>query len=284
MSYDPNVPSILKGTQKWFAGIITQPIDVESRISPIAPSGLPIEEEAKKYITPSKTLEAHQRIELYNQQYWWRFLTTLQETMPLLTRLFGYYDFNQKIAIPYILKYPSNDWSINFLASRLPQWVEEEYHETDRQLVLESARIDWAYNACFFAAHDPIQARLDEMMDLKVTLQPHIHLFLLGGDLFTFRSEVIKQDPDYWLKNDFPELKKEGPYPYVLFRNRKNAIVDKQISLVQFRILERLRQGGTIGEICDWIESQPELAEEASENLHVWMREWTAREWLRKDC
>ena len=74
MLKDIEAPASLKNLQAWFGGVISQPIDVDSKISPVAPSGELIEEEAKHYIIPSKTLTPKDRIEIYNRQYWWRLL------------------------------------------------------------------------------------------------------------------------------------------------------------------------------------------------------------------
>jgi len=244
---------------------------------------VPIEQEATKYIAPSPTLESHQRIELYNQQYWWRFLSTLQDTMPLLARLFGNESFNQQIAVPYFLKYPSDHWSINFLANRLPQWAEEEYHEKDRPLVLQAARIDWAYNVSFYGVHHPMSTsseELEKLLDKHANLQPHVQLFELDSDLFAFRMELLKEDPDYWEKHDFPELKSDGPYYFVLYRNGKNAIVYQEVSKEEYLLLQKLQEGNSISDVCDWLEQQPALSEAASEKLHLWMQEWIYKQWL----
>src|ERR1700722_17761763 len=101
MTFDTSVPSKLKNIQTWFAGVITQPIDSSSRINPKAPSGKFIKEEAPSYIRPSLKQESWERIQIYNQQYWWRLFTILHNDFPLLVRLFGYRDFNFKIAVPY---------------------------------------------------------------------------------------------------------------------------------------------------------------------------------------
>src|SRR4051812_44875922 len=106
MAFDAAVPTQLKRMQEWFASIITRPVDEESRINPLSPEGVPMEQEACRYITPSATLLPAQRIQIYNQQYWWRLLSIMHELYPLVTRLFGHRDFNQTIAIPYLVKYP----------------------------------------------------------------------------------------------------------------------------------------------------------------------------------
>ncbi|MCE5319184.1 MAG: DNA-binding domain-containing protein, partial [Parachlamydia sp.] len=153
MTYDSKVPTPLKETQQWFGSIIARPVDGNSCMDPISPSGQPIQVEASQYIRPSPTLQPAQRIQIYNQQYWWRLLNALQESFPLVTRLFGCHDFNISIGMPYLQKYPPCHWTLNVLGDNLPAWVEEYYSDDDRKLIRDAALIDCAFCHSFTAAH-----------------------------------------------------------------------------------------------------------------------------------
>lgn len=290
MTYDDKVPLSLKKTQQWFGSIIGRPIDEDSRICPITPSGNPIEEEAIEHIVPSPTLRPAQRIQIYNQQYWWRLLSTLHETFPFLMRLFGYYDFNRSIGFPYLTKYPPCDWSLSMLGKNLPQWVEEDYHANDKVLVLNASKIDWAYNYSFIAPQlTPItsdQIPSDEgvaaLLTKKLTLQPSIHLFEMDCDIFPFRTEFLKHDPEYWVEHDFPKLNyNKKNYFFIVYRNLKNEISWNEISEGEYRLLGLFKKGTTIEKACHWLEKQDSaLCEDALDSLHLWFQEWTMRGWL----
>lgn len=290
MTFDINVPAKLKKTQQWFAGIITRPIDQDSRMIPVSPKGESMEKEAWDFIKPSPTLRPAQRIELYNQQYWWRLLSVLQENFPFLVRLFGYNEFNQAIAFPYLVKYPSNDWSLNMLGSKLQQWVEEEYKASDRELVSLAASIDWAYCKSFSAREAPplnfdnlpVQGEIDSLLEAKLYLQPHARLFALKGDYFDLRFEMLKHPVEHWETSDFPILKTDKKkYFFILFRNPKTDLVWNQLSEAQYTLLNRFQSGASIEECCDWLEKQRKKAfKEAQEHLHMWFKEWVARRWL----
>lgn len=290
MTYDAVVPKQLKRTQQWFASIITTPIDENSQMNPISPHGRPMVEEACDYISPSPTLQPHERIQIYNQQYWWRLLTALHESFPLVTRLFGFSDFNRTIAVPYLVKYPSNHWSLSYIGNRLPQWIDENYTADDKPLVYNSALVDRAYNDSFIAPLgkaiklDPND--MSSMLETTLYLQPNLHLLALTYDLLDFRFEFLKHDPDYWLEHDFPEL---HHYPkgelahFVLYRNRQNNITFQKISANEYQVLQRFVEGTTIEAICDWLAEHPSdssLCTEASQNLHIWFQHWTSRHWL----
>lgn len=283
-------PTDLETTQKWFANIITNKLD-DDYINTVTPHGMLVAEESARYIVPSKTLQPHQRMQIYNQQYWWRLLKALHENFPLVTRLFGYYAFNEEIAIPYLLKYPPKHWSLNVLGDLLPKWVQEDYKGEDRSLIYQATALDWACNASFVA---PKKSHLtsdilggesqEKLMTYKFYLQPHIHLFNLEFDLFTFRDAFLLKDVDYWTENDFPPLAKGRPFYFVIFRSHKNLILWKEISVAEYTVLQELKAGATIQELCDHLETQPtDIFEEVSQNLQQWLQRYTIHHWLTLD-
>lgn len=289
MTFDAKVPSQLKKSQKWFASIITRPIDEDSRMNPVSPTGNLMEEEAWDFIHPSPTLRPAQRIQIYNQQYWWRLLSTLHEVFPLLTRLFGYYEFNQSIGIPYLVKYAPNHWSLNQLGDRLPQWIQEEYKASDKALVYDASMIDFAFNSSFVAPENPpiTQAPLaspgdfSSLMSPKIYLQPHIHLFKWDYDIFQFRTNFLLQEVEYWIENDFPALPKDRKYYFVLFRNSRNDIAWNEITSAEYHVLKKFQEGSSIDDLCQWLEQQdPAISDPASEKIHIWLQEWILRGWL----
>jgi hypothetical protein len=290
MTFDAKIPESLKRTQTWFGSIIARPIDVDSQMEPISPSGVSMEVESALYITPSPTLRPAQRIQIYNQQYWWRLLATLHEIFPLVTRLFGYFDFNRKIGIPYLDQYPPNDWSLNNLGNRLPQWIEDEYQEEDKPLVRNAASIDLAYNLSFFSKkyppimleNLPVPGDPASLFDCILYLQPHIYLFELKCDLFHVREEMLKQEPEHWIENDFPALPRDKqPYYFVLFRNHHNHIAYDSISFAAYQILKLFKQGSSVEQVCQWLEGQDEkVSEESSQKLQFWFQEWMIRQWF----
>lgn len=286
MKFDAAVPGNLREIQQWFGGVISQPIDRHSRINPVAPSGLSIVAEAPYFIAPSPTLEPYERIQIYNQQYWWRFFTALQESFPTLVRLFGFAEFNYRIAAPYLVKYPSDHWAICFLGNRLPKWIEEEYHESDKQLILDAADIDWAHTVCFTVKKYPSLTQSDlakgeAILSQKLYLQPCLQLFEFRYHMFHFHKALVAHDPDYWLEHDFPVLEQDKTYYFVLFRNVHNHVTYEEISQGEFQLLNRFYEGSSIDAAIQWLEDQdPALYDEASSNLHLWLQKWTFLQWL----
>jgi hypothetical protein len=182
---EPSPPESLIQIEHWFAAILTSPFRGEGeRRFPSYDSKLRSLIEEK--ISPGPTLRAHERIGLYHQQYWWRLFGMLQEQYPTLVRLFGYGDFNAFIAEPYFIKYPPSTWFVPYLGRFLPSWLEANYHEEDRSLILPIALLDEVHERLF---HDP----------QEVTLQ-------LEGDLFAFRERLLEKSVEEWSQADLPVI------------------------------------------------------------------------------
>lgn len=293
MTFDRQVPSQLKKIQQWFGSIIGSPIDEDSRINPISPSGTAIELEAAEYIIPSPTLRPAQRIQIYNQQYWWRLLKILQEGFPTLTRLLGYYEFNRSLAIPYLVKYPPGNWSLVTVGDRLSQWVEEEYHGAiNKEVVLNAVRLDWAFCHSFVAGSLTLLTcekgsndnHEEAFLSQVLYAQPHLHLFQMSYDGFKYRQELLSQSPEHWHQHGLPEITRDRTYFFALFRNQRNEISWKEIAEGEYYLLKLFQQGCSIDKACSWLEDQrDELCESALENLEGWFKEWTSRGWLGQD-
>lgn len=286
MDYDAKVPPQLKRAQQWFGSIIGRPIDEDSRMNPISPSGKLMEVEAGEYLTPSPTLRPAQRIQIYNQQYWWRLLNTLHEAFPLLTHIFGYFEFNRSIGIPYFTKYPPQHWSLTLLGESLPKWIEEEYHAKNKELVLNAAKMDWAFASSFVAGQLPPlsieqmqnEQQMEEILSKKLYTQPHLHLFEMSCNVFKFRIEFLEHPPEYWLEHEIPALEQHRKYFFALYRNLRNEISWKEVAEGEYHLLKLFQEGTTIDMACEWLENQND--ETAMNNIQNWFKDWTARGWL----
>jgi hypothetical protein len=285
-AFDKNAPQELTELQKWFASIITQEIHYDNLLPSTSPSGNAIEEEALNYIKPNTQLEAHQRIEVYHQQYWWRLLETLHTTYPFLLRLFGYTDFNRKIGIPYFFHNPSQSWSIEWVGKDLCPWLNRTYQEKDAPLIQKAAAIDWAFHAGFYAPELPFFELKDldpvSLLNTPFQVQPHISLFSFDSQLFKFRDAFLKKDGDFWLNEAFPSLEKEQErYNFIVFRDSDLSMVWRSLSQAEWVLLSSLQSGSCITDACSVIEEDyPDEIPYAMKMIQKWFKEWTVRKWI----
>jgi hypothetical protein len=276
--FDSKIPQKLKNIQTWFGAIIARGIGIRSRINPQTPSGNSIVDEAARYITPSATLQPWERIQIYNQQYWWRLLDILHENLPFVTRLFGYQDFNELLAIPYLEQYPPDDWSLNTLADRFPQWLAENYHENDKQLVHDALLIDIAFNRGFFAEEHPSLKKEDlstQLLKTPIYLQPAITLFNLPYNLFSFREEILKEtDGDHYLSHPLPKLDRT-PCSFIIYRDHFLNMRWETLEPQAYLLLSQFEKGATFEEACGQLD-----ADTAEKDLKHWFNTWISTEWL----
>lgn len=274
-------PHSLVRLQEWFGETITRPLGAYDSIQTHTARGLLIAEESSEYVVPSATLRPHKRVEIYNQQYWWRLLSTLHHNFPFLVRLFGYYPFNEQIGIPYLGACPSQHWSLNHLGDRMSSWLRETYHHADQGLVCDAAELDWAFASSFVAPQSP-SLSLEHCQDPQIllaghfALQPSVYLFEWSYDLLSLRREFLKESVEHWVEHPFPHIDKDRTYRFVLYRTHDLFVAWHEISEQQLSLLRRFQQGGTLDEICSWIEASSERSEgEMGTALQKWLCDWT---------
>lgn len=272
---NPTVPPELLGVQKWFASIITRPIDQNSQMLP------PIEEEAHEYISPSPKLSPAARIQIYNQQYWWRLFTILHQNFPTLTRLFGYTDFNLSIAMPFLTRHPSRHWSLSKLGDQLTAWLKETYLNDDKEFILAAAEVDWAYQTLFFAPPPTYLVPSTSLLKEKLSLQPHVKLFRFPFDIFSLREALLKETVEFWREaKDFPPLHQKEHF-HLFYRTPHHHLIYREIREGQWTLLNSIEKGLTIEEACQALEEQGgDACMEAEASLDLWVQEWMRQGWL----
>lgn len=276
MSLDTCVPKQLHDLQKWFARIIALPIQNTEEY------GLPsldkkLAKEALLHMKDGPKLSAVQRVAIYNQQYWFRLLSTMQDIFPFMLRLFGFEAFAEEIATPYLLAHPPSHWSLNELGNKLPLWIEKNYHEKDKRLILEAAVLDEAYDRLFFAGHLPHIGKM--LPGKKLYLQTSLSLFHLSSNVFSLRKALLKETPEYWQENDFPKIS-WGPKRYfVLYREPLGDIVFKKIEAGQYLLLQAFQKGATLEEVItkviDRIDSKG-----IEDKMKKWFYDWVKKGFL----
>ncbi|MEX1012808.1 MAG: putative DNA-binding domain-containing protein [Waddliaceae bacterium] len=277
------IPTEVKNLQEWFASVIIRPVTENEEVNPISPRGNPIKKEAEYYISPSNSLKPHQRIEIYNKQYWWRLINFMQKNFPLTLSLLGYTKF-EKITIQYLMKYPPDYWSLTVLGRNYPEWIKENNELTDGKLIFDAAQTDLYFYLSSITTHFPSiskEAVIEEnFLNKNIKLQPHVFLLKSSYDLLNIREIIINNDPEYSKKHSSSMCQKNNLY-YVIFRNMNNNISWKKVRQAEYLLLGYFKEGVNILEACDWIKSQDSQVQETMMNkFHIWIQSWTQLGWL----
>jgi hypothetical protein len=135
---------------------------------------------AETYVKPNDRLTSFERLEIYNQQYWFRVMGAVSEDFPALAQVLGAKRFDA-LVLAYLKENPSTSFTLRNLGARLPLWLTEhpEFSPRRHALMLDIARLEWAYVESYDrAAVTPLTeedfADLDG--DSKLSLQPHLQL------------------------------------------------------------------------------------------------------------
>ncbi|MBJ7448990.1 MAG: putative DNA-binding domain-containing protein [Parachlamydiales bacterium] len=286
MTYDLFVPPCLLRVQTWFAQAITNPLIDQQHSNPITVNGEALSIEAAQYIADGPKLLAHQRLEIYNQQYWWRLFKQLQASFPLVSSLFGHNDFNEIFANPYLSAHPPQGWFLNDICRQFCQWVNENYCDTDLPLISRCAHFDYAFENAFHAKEMPSISSYkgkgksnNRLLQIPLNLQPHMTLLNAPYDLCLFREEILKKGPEYWLNNHFPTLNKERDFFFVVYRNSNHNCCWEELSEGEYLFLS-LIDNRSIKSCCEWIEKEEISINSIGLNLDVWMQKWISNNWL----
>ncbi len=281
MNVEHKAPKILIEELSWFANVISFPMQKDHKLPPISSSFGTLEKMASDHIAPSPTLQPHQRIEIYHQQYWWRLLRLLRESFPLLLRLHGIDSFNYEIGVPYLARYPSTSWSLSLLGRHLIKWLQEHYKGAHASIAIDCARIDMAYSESMIAKDLPPLSIKDEEAEQRALhdplfLQPSAHLFEMEYHLFNFRQKVMEQASNYWQCHPLPLLQRNAMSSFyvILYRTKKSLLCWKEISHCQYLLLVSFQSGMRLEEAIAYLEKH-HLEKEALPHLQQWFHEWT---------
>ena len=276
--------------QKLMAAQIMQPLDEGKMQLVRTTNGATDNDHVAHLIKPNDRLTSHQRLEIYNQQYWYRLLDLLLEDFPGLAAILGDDRF-EKLATAYLTRYPSHSFLLRNLGDRLEQFISEEPHWAllDRKLVLDMVRFEWAEIIAWDTNVNPI-LQPESLQDidpayLRLELQPYITLLELDYALDEFLLKLNKQQPKTTESNAVIEPAKTKIQPYlprkehiyVAVHRLNNAVYYKRLKQHEFLILNALANGKTIGQACEELASaqddlsSTEVCSKLTENFSTWM-------------
>ncbi len=258
-----NAPEALVDLQRWMGQVLKKPVHKQDE---------QLLKEAKERIQPGPLLPPEKRIGIYNRQVWIRFSNLLEKEFSSVFTIFGSRAFERTIVEPYLLECWPLHPSIAELGRFLPEYLDRNYLEEDRRLVVPLAALDEAHNR--LADASPLPALHEEEMMKKISLQPTVALFEMEADLFDFRSKLLDHPAEEWLERDFPKIEWEDLSPYLLW-NQEGVFRYEKISWPAYRLLRSFEKGSTIEEALHSLSDQEKA--DSAEKLFGWFQNWCKR-------
>jgi hypothetical protein len=252
---------------------------------------------ADTLVKPNDRLDAFERLQIYNQQFWWRTLGALAEDFKGLAAVLGSKRF-EKLSIHYLDAIGSQSWNLGALGQHLPEFIQQHPALTGpyTALALDMARTEWAKTIAFDAADHPL-LNPEQLMgaspdQIHLSLQPYITLLELCHP--TDRMLLRLKDANSAPQGQGSSLQgkvRRGPLrlhaktraePIHLAVHRQNFLVYyKRLSPEAFVLLQSLKDGANLEDACARAIIGSSLgAEDFSRNISIWFQEWMHFGWL----
>ncbi len=289
--------SPLADLQRQMAAAILQPLTADEQMRPNFVDGRAMTDVAASFIAPNSRLTPFERLEIYNQQYWFRVKDALAEDYRALRRILGGAAF-EALSIEYLQDHPSRSFSLRNLGSKLVDWLIAHPEAAGRRhrLAIDVARIEWAFVEAFDnAEREPLTAEQIATLDgnSRLALQPHLRLIALehpADDLVIDLNDREKQQPseagreaddgaEVIPPEKFARLARKPTF--VAAHRVNNSVYYLRLKREEFLTLAALDQGLTLGEALQagFDRSRSALARRPA-MVGAWFAHWAELGWI----
>ena len=250
---------------------------------------------ANEWIKPNDRLTSSDRLEIYNQQYWWRLLGSFADDFPGLRAVLGERKFD-KLAVSYLTDHGSMSWSLRDLGGGLEAHLiaHPELIAPHHQLALEMTRVEWARIVAFDGEQKPLLdaekfvRRKPEKMTLGV--QPYVALLELSYPIDHLLRRLKRSEnapASNAMSGGVKERKfrlaaKPLPGPiYLAIHRLELSVYYKRLDRETFLLLSALRDGHALEPACELAFAESVDAPEIiSEKVRTWFAAWMGFGWL----
>ncbi len=287
-------PRSLREIQQFVWQAISRPLTGDYQMRKRWIDGRDLNKLADQFVLPSKNLSSFDRLEIYNQQYWYRLLDCFDDDFPGLKSLLGEKRFLD-LTREYLSAHPSGCFTLRNLGVNLVSFLRNrtDLIEPEIELCLEMAEFEWARVVAF---DGPAKPSIDEHFikasspeNLKLTLQPYITLLELNHALDVYTVAFNRHERD---QSEAGSGKPRGkrprhnaPWPvqekvYLVVHRHENTVYLKRVDLAAFVILSQLQQGETLNDSVIAAVARLETDNIVVENLPRDIQDWFSL-WMR---
>jgi hypothetical protein len=253
---------------------------------------------AARYIKPNDRLTSFERLEIYNRQYWWRLLSSMNEDFPGLRAILGERQF-EAMTRAYLCECPSRSFTLRNLGRELEPWLRKRSNwiHGKELLALDMVRLEWADIEAFDGQAKPA-LRVQDLLgiagpDLRLSLQPYAQLLQLHYPVDDLLLEVKDGDDEStdFASNAFHARKKRKrvqavaklkPAQIFLVVHRVDfSVYFRRIGPEQFFLLDALRKGDRLVHAIESAFRQSAIPEaERGPSVQHWFQTWATLGWF----
>ncbi len=250
---------------------------------------------AERFIKPNDRLTAFERLQIYNQQYWWRLLGAFAEDFSGLRAVLGEKKFD-RLANAYLEVHPSSSWTLRNLGSKLVEFLAANPKLTHPRtaLALDVARVEWARVLAFDEPARKIIApeklARTPANRLRLALQPYVVLLKLSHPVDELMRR-LKHTGLSVVSNAVSPAGKRRPRHASVRRSRKpiflavhrvdNSVYFKRLDPEAHALLLALRSGAALGAACESaFAGNTEPPEKSATRIREWFSRWAEFGWF----
>lgn len=282
----------LRSFQRMMAAAVIRPLDDNDNLQSRWIDGRAMDKVAAEFIKPNDRLTSFERLQLYNQMYWFRLFDAIRDDCPGLLATMGETAFG-RLAQAYLAQCPSRSFTLRNLCSRLEAFIRRHPRLTAPRtaLALEIARFEWAQTVAFDGESKPVVAASSLPRTppnrLRLGLQPYLTLLDLRYPVDSYLLSVKRREAMRSEASNTPDSKvvhrhslRRAPLPrpsrtLVAVHRHENRLFYKRLEPAAFRILQTLAQGRTLSRAIAAAGPGVKPAQ-----VQAWFSSWMALGWF----
>jgi hypothetical protein len=245
-------------------------------------------------------MTSFERLQVYNQQYWFRILSSLAEDFPGLRSMIGERKF-EKLATAYLNDCPSESFTLRNLGARLESWLRQHpgYLAGVERISLDMVRLEWAHIEAFDLLGLP-RLTAEDVGKLKgktaIRLQPHMQLLNLAYPVDELLLRIRRPPPESnMVSNAVLEFPHSGriqraalPKPqrvYLVVYRLERSVYFKRLTRDAFALVAALEQGKPLAKAIEIsLHKSRKSVDHFKEQLQGWFQDWATLGWLAKSA
>lgn len=284
--------------QRAVARAVMQPLTRSENMQRTALGGESMRSYAARYIKPNDRLTSFERLEIYNRQYWWRLLSSMNEDFPGLRAILGDRQF-EAMSKTYLCECPSRSFTLRNLGRQLESWLLKRSHwiQGKELLALDMVRLEWA-DIEAFDGQARSALRVQDLSgvagpNLQLSLQPYVQLLQLHYPVDDLLLEVKDGDNEStdFASNAFRARKKRKKVQvvaklkpaqiYLVVHRVDFSVYFRRISPEQFFLLSALRKGDRLAHAIESAFRQSTIPDsERASSVQHWFQTWATLGWF----
>lgn len=293
-------PDRLADLQALMARAVMRPLTHDEGMQRAWSDGSATAEVASQFIKPNDRLDSFDRLQIYNQQYWWRLLGNFAEDFRGLRAVLGERQFD-KLAVAYLEHCGSRSWTLRNLGRRLEEFLRErpELTAPHTALALDMVRVEWARVLAFDGEEKP-PLPPEKVRDippglLRFGLQPYLVLLELAHPIDSLlgklkrQSEIETGSVSNAVSSVRPRRRRRltarpSRQPiYLAVHRQRFSVYYKRLDPEAYRLLCALRAGTPLDQACEVaFEAATDTPEIMAGKVQSWFAAWMGFGWLTR--